>query len=68
MLQLIAGGLTNKEIAHQMCFAQSTVKNRVSVILQKLAVSDRTQAAIYAISHGVAPLAALAGMPAASAE
>lgn len=65
ILQLIAAGLTNKEIARQMCFAQSTVKNRVSVILQKLGVSDRTQAAIYAISHGVAPVSSLVGMPTA---
>ncbi|MEA2638667.1 MAG: hypothetical protein QOF51_61 [Chloroflexota bacterium] len=56
ILQLIAGGLSNKEIAGELCFAQSTVKNRVSVVLQKLGVSDRTQAAIYALCHGIAPL------------
>jgi DNA-binding NarL/FixJ family response regulator len=57
ILQLIAGGLSNKEIARQLSFAQSTVKNRVSAILQKVGVSDRTQAAIFAISHGLVPIA-----------
>jgi DNA-binding NarL/FixJ family response regulator len=40
-----------------MCFADSTVKNRLSVLFQKIGVSDRTQAAIYAITNGLAPLA-----------
>jgi DNA-binding NarL/FixJ family response regulator len=59
MLQLIASGLSNKEIATRMSFAESTVKNRVSVLFQKLGVSDRTQAAIYAIAHGVIPIQTL---------
>jgi DNA-binding NarL/FixJ family response regulator len=57
MLQLVASGLSNKEIALEMCFADSTVKNRLSVLFQKIGVSDRTQAAIYAITNGLAPLA-----------
>jgi len=59
MLQLIASGLSNKEIASRLAFAESTVKNRVSVLFQKIGVNDRTQAAIYAIGHGVIPLQAL---------
>jgi DNA-binding NarL/FixJ family response regulator len=55
LLQLIASGLSNKEIAARMCFAESTVKNRLSVLFQKIDVADRTQAAIYAITHGLAP-------------
>ncbi|MCC7106952.1 MAG: response regulator transcription factor [Chloroflexi bacterium] len=56
MLQLIASGLSNKEIATRLGFAESTVKNRLSALFQKLGVADRTQAAIYAITRGVAPL------------
>ena len=55
LLQLIASGLSNKEIAARLCFAESTVKNRLSVLFQKIDVADRTQAAIYAITHGLAP-------------
>jgi DNA-binding NarL/FixJ family response regulator len=55
LLQLIASGLSNKEIATRLCFAESTVKNRLSVLFQKIDVADRTQAAIYAITHGLAP-------------
>ena len=57
LLQLIASGLSNKEIASRLCFAESTVKNRLSVLFQKIDVGDRTQAAIYAITHGLAPAA-----------
>jgi DNA-binding NarL/FixJ family response regulator len=56
MLQLVASGLSNKEIANRMCFAESTVKNRLSVLFQKIGVADRTQAAVYAITHGLAPI------------
>lgn len=55
LLQLIASGLSNKEIANRLSFAESTVKNRLSVLFQKIDVADRTQAAIYAITHGLAP-------------
>jgi DNA-binding NarL/FixJ family response regulator len=54
LLQLVASGLSNKEIATRLCFAESTVKNRLSVVFQKLGVADRTQAAIYAITQGLA--------------
>ncbi|HLI26425.1 MAG TPA: response regulator transcription factor [Chloroflexota bacterium] len=56
LLQLLAAGLTNKEIAARLCIAESTVKNRLSVVFQKIQVADRTQAAIYAITHGLAPV------------
>lgn len=55
LLQLVASGLSNKEIATRLCFAESTVKNRLSVVFQKIGVADRTQAAIYAITQGLAP-------------
>lgn len=56
VLQLVASGLSNKEVAARMSFAESTVKNRLSVLFQKIGVADRTQAAIYAITHGLAPI------------
>jgi DNA-binding NarL/FixJ family response regulator len=56
VLQLVASGLSNKEIAARMSFAESTVKNRLSVLFQKIGVADRTQAAIYAITNGIAPI------------
>ena len=56
MLQLVASGLSNREIAQRMCFAEATVKNRLSVIFNKIQVQDRTQAAIFALTHGIAPL------------
>jgi DNA-binding NarL/FixJ family response regulator len=37
--------------------SESTVKNRLSVLFEKIGVLDRTQAAIYAITHGIAPTA-----------
>jgi DNA-binding NarL/FixJ family response regulator len=57
ILQHVAAGMSNKEIANQMSLAESTVKNRLSVLFEKIGVLDRTQAAIYAITHGIAPTA-----------
>ena len=56
ILQLVASGRSNKEIASKMVLTESTVKNRLSVLFQKINVADRTQAAIYAITHGLAPI------------
>lgn len=56
LLQNLAAGLSNKEVAERMGFAESTVKNRLSMLFLKIGVADRTQAAIYAIRHGFAPL------------
>lgn len=53
LLRLVAGGLSNKEIAAELSLAESTVKNRLSLLFEKLEVKDRTQAAIYALSHGL---------------
>jgi len=45
--------LSNKEIALELRLAESTIKNRLSILFEKLDVKDRTQAAIYALSHGL---------------
>jgi two-component system response regulator DegU len=53
VLELIAEGLLNKEIAAKLYISEKTVKNHVSNIFKKLDVSDRTQAAIYAIKNDI---------------
>ena len=53
VLKLLAGGLTNAEIAERLFLTRGTVRNYVSAILNKLDVEDRTQAAILAIRHGL---------------
>jgi DNA-binding NarL/FixJ family response regulator len=53
ILRLIAGGLSNKAIAADLGFAEKTIKNYITVIFQKLHLSDRTQAAVYAVQHGL---------------
>jgi DNA-binding NarL/FixJ family response regulator len=52
VLELIAAGHTNKEIATELDISNQTVKNHVSSILRKLAVNDRTQAVVYAMRRG----------------
>ncbi len=58
ILQHVAAGMSNKEIAQKLSLAESTVKNRLSALFEKIGVQDRTQAAIYAITHGIAPTTA----------
>lgn len=53
VIELIAEGLINKEIAKKLYISEKTVKNHVSNIFKKLNVSDRTQAAIYAFKHNI---------------
>jgi LuxR family transcriptional regulator, maltose regulon positive regulatory protein len=53
VLQLIAAGASNEEIAEQLVIAIGTVKRHVSNILGKLAVSNRTQAVVYAKEIGL---------------
>ena len=52
VLRLIAKGFNNSDIATQLHLSEGTVRNHVSAILEKLGVSDRTQAAVIAIQHG----------------
>jgi DNA-binding NarL/FixJ family response regulator len=55
VLERIARGQSNKVIATELSLTEGTVKGYVSAILAKLGVADRTQAALYAVRHGLAP-------------
>jgi DNA-binding NarL/FixJ family response regulator len=52
VLRLIAMGLSNKEIGDSLEISIETVKEHVQNLLRKLALDDRTQAAVWAIRHG----------------
>jgi len=54
ILRLIAEGRSNKEIAAALYLTEGTIKGYVSTIFDKLGVEDRTQAALYAVKHGLA--------------
>jgi DNA-binding NarL/FixJ family response regulator len=54
VLAEIARGRSNREIARALTVSEKTVKTHVSAILTKLGVQDRTQAALYAVRHGLA--------------
>jgi two-component system, NarL family, response regulator LiaR len=56
ILQLIANGNTNADIAERLYLSEGTVRNYVSSIFAKINVSDRTQAAVLALRHGIADL------------
>jgi two-component system response regulator DevR len=53
VLQLVAEGKTNREISQALFLGEGTVRNYVSSILSKLSVSNRTEAAAYAVSHNL---------------
>ncbi|HEX5567270.1 MAG TPA: response regulator transcription factor [Streptomyces sp.] len=53
VLALIADGRSNREIARHLVLSEKTVKTHVSNILMKLDLADRTQAALWAVRHGV---------------
>ena len=52
ILQYVARGYSNKEIANRLSISRQTVKNHMTAILRKLMVDDRTQAALYALRMG----------------
>src|SRR6266571_3248370 len=53
ILSLVAEGMSNREIAERLVLSPETVKSHVAAILEKLGVSDRKQAAIYAVRNGL---------------
>jgi len=55
VLRLLATGLPNREIASILFISEATVKTHVEHIIQKLGVSDRVQAVVWAARHGLLP-------------
>ncbi len=53
VLQCIVNGMGNKEIAQALYISEKTVKNHITNVFRKLNVFDRTQAAVYAVQHGI---------------
>jgi DNA-binding NarL/FixJ family response regulator len=53
VLRLLARGFSNTDISERLFLTEGTVRNHISSILAKLGVSDRTQAAVIAIQHGL---------------
>jgi DNA-binding NarL/FixJ family response regulator len=53
VLKQLALGLSNKEIAQALAISYETVKEHVQHVLRKLGVSDRTQAAVWAVRKGL---------------
>ena len=56
VLKEIAHGLSNDGIAERLFISTATVRTHISNILSKLDVSSRTQAALWALRHGIATL------------
>lgn len=56
VLILLSEGLFNKEIAYKLDISERTVKNHISNIFKKINVSDRTQAAVFAIKNNLVKL------------
>lgn len=55
VLELLAAGRRNKQIAQQLFLSEKTVRNHISAILGKLHANDRTEAALIAARHGLGP-------------
>jgi DNA-binding NarL/FixJ family response regulator len=53
VLGLIVEGMSNLEIAQRLCLSQETIKTHVRHVMEKLVVSDRTQAAVKALREGL---------------
>lgn len=56
ILAQVASGMFNKEIANNLSISERTVKNHISNIFKKIDVSDRTQAAVFAIRNNIITL------------
>ena len=53
VVQSVGRGLSNKEIAAELCLSEGTVRNIISTVLGKLGLRDRTQLAIWAVETGL---------------
>jgi len=53
IIQQMVNGKSNKEIAAELNFTEGTIKNKVSKLLSKLGLKDRTQIAVFAIKHNL---------------
>ncbi len=51
---MLAGGLSDKEIAQRLCVAPDTIQSHMLNLMRKLGVESRLQALIFAVRHGVA--------------
>jgi len=56
ILQLVAQGATNKDVAAKLFLSEHTVRNALSIIFQKLHVNNRTEAVVYALRAGLLKL------------
>lgn len=56
VLRLVGKGANNSEIARTLFISEKTAKNHLTHIFEKIGVSDRTQAALFAVRHGLVPL------------
>ena len=61
VLSLVAEGLTNRQIAVRLFLGEGTVRNYVSSVLSKIGVSNRAEAAIYAVKHNISRVAPASG-------
>ncbi len=59
IIRALAQGLSNRAISREYCISENTVKKHISNLLGKLNLEDRTQAALYAFSHGLGAEAGL---------
>jgi DNA-binding NarL/FixJ family response regulator len=55
VISLLSMGCTNEEITEQLCVSRNTLKTHLKNIYSKLGVSDRTQAALWAVRKGISP-------------
>jgi DNA-binding NarL/FixJ family response regulator len=53
VLKLVADGCTNEEIGSRLNLGTQTVKNRVSLLMQKIGAKNRVQLAVYAVRSGL---------------
>jgi DNA-binding NarL/FixJ family response regulator len=52
VVALVAAGLSNREVAHELCLSEHTIKKYLFRIFDKLGISSRVELVLYALSHG----------------